>query len=75
MHKHSLDYTITFQHLSQASEPRKTYAISLSLVIGTAAGKARLTMNDSPMDSVAREVMNQHNPVVIPRNHHVELMR
>ena len=71
MHKHSLDYTITFQHLSQASGAPQDLCNQPQFSDWHSRWKARLTMNDSPID-VAREVMNQHNPVVIPRNHHVE---
>ena len=71
MHKHSLDYTITFQHLSQASGSPQDLCDQPQLIDWHRRWEARLTMNDAPID-MAHAVMNQHNPVVIPRNHHVE---
>jgi uncharacterized protein YdiU (UPF0061 family) len=72
LQSHHMDHTITFDRLTR-SVTTESVAAELKQEIGEPfeAWRHRLTDQDStPKDAAA--LMRQNNPVVIPRNHHVE---
>lgn len=66
------DYTITFDLLTK-SLMSEDVAFRMRNELGETFDlwQKRLTRQDETLQSV-QQVMRQHNPVVIPRNHHVE---
>ncbi|MDY0189579.1 MAG: YdiU family protein [Desulfuromonas sp.] len=67
-----LDYTVTFDLLTKAQSDQQIAAKMEQQLGGSFAHwQARLEEQDGANQDV-QELMRQHNPVVIPRNHHVE---
>ena len=70
MKQRSLDYTVLFARLGgslSADDP----PADLERDLGDWYGRWRARLSDRCADE-AEELMRRHNPVVIPRNHHVE---
>jgi uncharacterized protein YdiU (UPF0061 family) len=71
MQQHALDYTNTFVELTRAlDESAGTTALPSALDPWLLRWKARLDRTTSRED--ASVLMRRANPLVIPRNHHVE---
>lgn len=67
-----LDYTQTFHHLT-LSLTSSEYAEQLKASLGGWYDDWRLALiNNKISDTKAQQLMIENNPVVIPRNHHVE---
>ncbi|MBE0364481.1 hypothetical protein PULV_a2827 [Pseudoalteromonas ulvae UL12] len=71
MQTHQLDYTLTFYHLGLIINSQATVALVAPLNDWVAKWQSALA-NVSISPCNAYELMQQNNPVVIPRNHHVE---
>ena len=72
MQEKSLDYTLTFVQLAQ-SLTDKDVADKLNSQLGKCYQQWREQLNTLAIDAQsAQRVMQQTNPLVIPRNHHVE---
>ncbi|MDQ6955047.1 MAG: YdiU family protein [Mariprofundaceae bacterium] len=70
MQQKQLDYTRTFDALTKSlDEEQPEIKDQLGLVY--ANWKKRLLQQNLPLDDI-QSLMRRHNPVVIPRNHHVE---
>ena len=67
----SADYTNTFHDLGQADKPVGGVYTSGAFEDWYVRWKARLTQNDTPLES-SISLMKRANPAVIPRNHKVE---
>ncbi|MCA9719838.1 MAG: YdiU family protein, partial [Myxococcales bacterium] len=72
MHSEQLDYTITFDRLTRALAPDPEPTLLAALEPRwVESWRARLAARGVE-PARAREAMRRQNPVVIPRNHHVE---
>lgn len=72
LHDNQLDYTVTFNLLTQSLTCEATAATLLEQMGQSFADwQQRLTQQDASLTEV-RQCMRNANPVVIPRNHHVE---
>jgi len=70
MHSNRQDYTTTFQRLTDALTPNDTELHrALNAELGDWFNDWLAHIEDS---TTAQSTMKQHNPIVIPRNHHVE---
>ena len=68
----NLDYTITFNLLTESLSSKET-ATQIKFQLGETYNlwqKRLLEQNTAPEE--AQELMRRHNPMVIPRNHHME---
>jgi len=71
MEQHNLDYTITFKQLTDSfNTPSEKNRIEASLLHWLHKWHQRLIESDD--FKTAEQVMRKVNPVVIPRNHHIE---
>ena len=67
-----LDYTVTFDLLTK-SVRSEAAASQMKTELGGCFDRWQHRLREQPVASQAvQELMRQHNPVVIPRNHHVE---
>lgn len=71
MQKNHADYTNTFRYLSGSSNLKHEYYAQKDFEDWTLRWQNRLVQNDVPLES-SLSLMQGTNPVVIPRNHHVE---
>jgi len=70
--EHSLDYTLTFDRLTK-SQSCEVVAGQVSQEHGVWCDRWRNRLDEQGDDpQTVQQRMRQHNPVVIPRNHHVE---
>jgi uncharacterized protein YdiU (UPF0061 family) len=70
MEQHALDYTNTFVGLTRALDESSAETLPPALAPWLVRWRARLDLDASRADASAR--MRRANPLVIPRNHHVE---
>lgn len=71
MHQHRADFTNTFRALTIDQPQETTLHGAAEFDEWYKEWKARLGRQPDSMDA-SRQIMQQHNPVVIPRNHRVE---
>ena len=72
MHQQRLDYTLLFQRLGRSLRSEEP-SPQLTQDLGSWYERWRRRLADQATGlEAAGELMQQHNPVVIPRNHHVE---
>jgi uncharacterized protein YdiU (UPF0061 family) len=72
MEKKKSDYTVTFDRLTRSLTSAATAArIHEDLGEWVTAWQHRLAQEDNDPETI-QAVMRAHNPVVIPRNHHME---
>ncbi len=71
MHQHRADYTHTFRALRPAAPPSPTAPADATFTAWQLRWTARLARQPQPWSEVT-QLMNRHNPAVIPRNHAVE---
>ncbi len=70
MHKNQADYTNTFRYLINGKFPQEKLLNDPDFIIWEAEWKKRLSKNQKSKDGY--QLMMEHNPVFIPRNHKVE---
>ncbi len=73
MHEGKLDYTITFDRLTESLAEGSDELLD-GLEAGWVVRWHQRLASHGVSDEAAREAMRARNPVVIPRNHHVEAM-
>ncbi|KGJ98048.1 protein adenylyltransferase SelO [Thalassotalea sp. ND16A] len=72
MHKNSLDYTQTFTQLTNSFE-QADIADKLKATLGSWYDSWQAKLCAANIDfAAAKQLMQHHNPLLIPRNHHVE---
>lgn len=72
MQKHRMDYTQTFEKLTHAlANNELSNELKTELGNWLDAWQTRLVGNNYNVE-VALQIMQKHNPLVIPRNHHLE---
>jgi len=77
MSKHQLDYTTTFINLQHSLNPKPNHSshveIKIEAVLMDWHNKWLYLLNKENIKfENARNLMSQYNPLVIPRNHHIE---
>jgi uncharacterized protein YdiU (UPF0061 family) len=71
MHQHNADYTNTFRNLRQKEQVPEELINNELVKKWLDQWELRLQKNNKPIGS-SHHLMNTHNPLIIPRNHHVE---
>jgi len=71
MHQYGADYTNTFRDLSSGSLPEASMFQTSDFKQWFERWQARLKQQPDSWEA-ARQLMNDHNPAIIPRNHRVE---
>jgi uncharacterized protein YdiU (UPF0061 family) len=71
MHRHGADFTNTFRALASNSLPESSIFQTLDFKQWFQRWQARLKRQPDSWEA-SRQLMNIHNPAVIPRNHRVE---
>jgi uncharacterized protein YdiU (UPF0061 family) len=71
MHRHRADFTNTFRDLASGSLPEASVFRTPDLKQWFERWQARLKRQPDSWET-SRQLMNAHNPAVIPRNHRVE---
>ena len=71
MHKNGADFTNTFRHLASDNFPEASVFQARDFKQWFERWQARLKRQPDSQET-SRQLMNTHNPAVIPRNHRVE---
>ena len=71
MHRHGADYTNTFRDLASGSLPEASVFQAQDFKSWSERWQVRLKRQPDSWEA-SRQLMNSHNPAVIPRNHRVE---
>ncbi len=71
MYRHGADFTNTFRDLASGSLPEASMFQALDFKQWFERWQARLKRQPDSLET-SRQLMNTHNPAVIPRNHRVE---